>query len=336
MSAPAPATTPAQNPAQNPAIDAGVRTWLALWEQAWAALPPGAGHAERRHLFETLARQHRQPTPDDITVSELYAPHGTQFVRLRVFRPQASGPTPAVLMLHGGAWMEGSPETHWDNAVAVASRTRATVLSIAYALTPEHPFPTAIEQCRSVALWVHAQAQTLGLDTTRLALWGDSAGANLAAALAIVLRDAGVPVAGQVLVYPALAFDRSRPSYRENADGPVVQLKGMDFVDGLYCRRPEDRLNPLAAPLLAASHAGLAPAMIAVAQFDPLRDDGLAYADVLRAAGVPVQLHPGAGLTHAYLRAVPWSAAARQALDTCLDWLDARLAPRTTPSTTAA
>lgn len=314
-------------PALNPAIDAGVREWLASWEQAWAVLPPGAGHAERRVLFENLARQHRQPTPADITVSELYAPHGDRFVRLRMFRPQAAAPTPVVLMLHGGAWMEGSPETHWDNAVAVASRTRATVLSIAYALTPEHPFPIAIEQCAAVARWVHAQATALGLDATRLALWGDSAGGNLAAALALVLRDAGVPVAGQVLVYPALAFDRSRPSYRENADGPVVLVKGMDFVDGLYCRRPEDRRNPLAAPLLAPSHAGLAPAMIAVAQFDPLRDDGLAYAEVLRAAGVPVQVHAGQGLVHAYLRAAPWSAAARQALDTCLDWLASRLAP---------
>ncbi len=313
-------------PALHPGIDAGVRDWLASWEQAWSALPPGAGHAERRHLFETLARQQRQPTPADITVSELYAPHGAQFVRLRVFRPQADGPTPAVLMLHGGAWMEGSPETHWDNAVAVASRTRATVLSIAYGLTPEHPFPTAIEQCRSVALWVHDHAATLGLDAMRLALWGDSAGANLAAALALVLRDARVPVAGQVLVYPALAFDRNRPSYRENADGPVVLVKAMDFVDSLYCRRPEDRQHPLAAPLLAASHAGLAPAMVAVAQFDPLRDDGVAYAEVLRAAGVPVQLHPGTGLVHGYMRAVPWSAAARQAQDTCLDWLAARLA----------
>lgn len=319
-------------PALHPGIDAGVREWLALWEQAWAALPPGAGHAERRHLFETLARRHRQPTPADIDVTESFAPHGDSFVRLRIFRPKADGPTPAVLMMHGGAWMEGSPETHWDNAVAVASRTRSTVLSIDYALTPEHPFPTAIEQCRSVGLWVHAQAPALGLDPSRLALWGDSAGANLAAALALVLRDAGVPVAGQVLIYPALAFDRSRPSYRENPDGPVVLVKTMDFVDGLYCRRPEDRLHPLAAPLLAPSHAGLAPAMIAVAQFDPLRDDGIAYAQALREANVPVQLHPGIGLTHSYLRAVPWSAAARQALDTCLHWLAERLAARQSDS----
>lgn len=313
-------------PAPHPGIDAGVRAWLAQWEQAWATLPPGAGHADRRHLFETLARQQRQATPAHIQVSERFVPHGSQFVRVRVFRPQAGGLTPAVLMMHGGAWMEGSPEANWDYAVAVADRTGATVLSIAYALTPEHPFPTAIEQCRSVALWVRAEAAALGLDATRLALWGDSAGANLAAALALVLRDAGVPVAGQVLVYPALAFDRSRPSYHENADGPVVLVKHMDYVDGLYCRRPEDRLNPLAAPLLAPSHAGLAPAMIAVAQFDPLRDDGVAYAEVLRAAGVPVQLHAGAGLVHGYMRAVPWSAAAREAQDTCLHWLAARLA----------
>lgn len=312
-------------------IDSGVQDFLAVWSQAWAALPPGAGHADRRFLFEQFARQHRQPTPPDIGVSELYAPHGDRFVRLRVFRPQAASPTPVVLMMHGGAWMEGSPETHWDNAVAVAVRTGATVLSIAYALTPEHPFPIAIEQCIAVARWVQSNAGTLGLDATRLALWGDSAGGNLAAALAIALRDAGVAVCAQVLVYPALAFDRDRPSYRDNAHGPVIVVSTMDFVDNLYCRQSGDRQHPLAAPLLATDHRGLAPAMIAVAEFDPLRDDGRAYADTLRAAGVPVCLHEGAGMTHAYLRAAPWSAAARAALGDCLDWLAGRL-DASTPS----
>lgn len=316
----------ASAPALHPGIDAGVRDWLALWQQAWAALPSGAGHGERRHLLEQVARAHRQPTPSDVAVSERFAPHGDGFVRLRVFRPQADGPTPAVLMLHGGAWMEGSPETHWDVAVAVASRTRATVLSVDYALTPEHPFPVAIHQCIAVAQWVHAQAVTLDVDASRLAVWGDSAGGNLAAALALALRDAGLPLAAQVLVYPALAFDRNRPSYRDNANGPIVLVKDMDYVDGLYCRRLGDRQHPLAAPLLAHSHAGLAPAMIAVAQFDPLRDDGVAYADALRQAGVPVELHRGEGLVHSYLRAVPHSAVARQALDACLDWLQTRLA----------
>ena len=319
----------------NPGIDPGVRAFLADWELAWSVLPPDAGHGERRLLFEQIALAQRQPTPPDIAVGECFAPHGAGFVRMRVFRPRGVAPVPAVLMMHGGAWMEGSPETHWDTAVAVAAHCRAAVFSIDYALTPEHPFPVAIEQCTSVARWVHAQAGTLGILPSRIAVWGDSAGGNLAAALTLAMRHAGVPLTAQVLVYPALGFDRNRPSYRENADGPVVLVRHMDHVDGLYCRRPEDRQHPLAAPLLARNHAGLPPAMIAVAQFDPLRDDGVAYAEALQAAGVPVRLHRGAGLTHAYLRAVPRSAAARAALQECLDWLRVALQAAGEPLTDA-
>lgn len=306
-------------------IDSGVQAFLKIWNEAWSVLPANAGHAERRHLFERLAREHRQPTPADITVSEMYAPHGEQWVRLRVFRPAASGPTPAVLMMHGGAWMEGSPETHWDNAVAVAAHCRATVFSIDYGLTPEHPFPIAINQCIAVGHWVHANAGKLGIDAARIGLWGDSAGANLAASLAIALRDAGIGLRAQVLIYPVVAFDHDRPSYRENANGPVIIVSTMDFVDGLYCRRPEHKLDPRAAPLLASDHSRLAPAMIAVAQYDPLRDDGYAYAEKLRAAGVEVRVNDGVGLTHAFVRAAPWSPAARAAVDECLEWLRVKL-----------
>lgn len=314
-------------------IDAQIQEFLAVWQAAWAELPPGAAHGDRRLLFERIAREHRPPTPPGIEVRERFVPWQDRFVRLREFRPSprvdgsgSAGPLPAVIFMHGGGWMEGSPETHWDSTAAIAACTGASVLSIDYSRTPENPFPIAVSECIGVARWVRANAGQWGLDATRLALWGDSAGGNLAAACALALRDAGVPLRAQVLVYPVLGFDRDRPSYRENANGPMIVVSTMDDVDGLYCPRPEDRANPLAAPLRAPDHRGLAPAWIAVAQFDPLRDDGHAYALALRDAGVPVVLHPGEGLIHGYLRAVQWSAAARAAFAQAMDWLAGRLA----------
>jgi acetyl esterase len=312
--------TPRMNPELEP--------FLADWNRRWADLPAGAGAAERRAHFERIAAEMRMPTPDGVdtdTEHWIDAPPGP--VRVRVFRHVAGGSAqPCLIYMHGGAWMQGSPETHWDITARIAGRNRQTVISVDYALAPERPFPQGLDQSLAVARWVRAQAGALGIDPARIAVGGDSAGANLAAALALDLRGTDLRLAGQLLIYPACDFDTTRPSMVENADGPMITTASMPAVNAAYCPDPKDLANPRAAPLMAPRHDGLPPAYIAVAELDPLRDSGLAYAAALRAAGVPVVLDTGPGLIHGYLRAMPWCAASRAALDAMADWL-ARLDP---------
>ena len=170
--------------------------------------------------------------------------------------------------------------------------------------------------------WAHAQADELGIDASRIAIGGDSAGGNLAAAACIGLRGTPHAPMAQLLIYPGTAFEMDLPSYRENADAPLLKVAGMPAVNAMYCPNEADRRNPLAAPLHASSHADLPPALIAVAENDPLRDDGYAYADKLRSAGVAVEVEDGKGLIHGYLRSMEYCAAAREKLDLMCSWLD--------------
>ena len=305
-------------------IDPQLHDFLAVWDGKWAQLSPVAGPAERRAHFETIAAQMRLPTPEDVDCNRVEwvdSPAGA--VRIRLFRHVSGGKQPCLVYMHGGAWMQGSPETHWDITARIASSNRQTVVSVDYALAPEHPFPAAFEQCKAVVRWLVGNAAGAGIDASRLAVGGDSAGGNLAAAVALAMRDEGVPLSGQLLIYPACDFDQSRPSYAENAEGPLLKVAGMDRVNAMYCPDISQlATNPFVAPLAAESHAGLPTAFIAVASNDPLRDSGLAYAEALRKAGVEVTVDPGQGLIHGYLRAMEYCAASRDKLETMAAWLD--------------
>lgn len=300
-------------------IDPQLHAFLAAWDRAWSSLAPLATPAQRRAHFETVAEAMRQPTPAGVRSEVLHVPGRN--VRVRMFRPIGDGARPALIYLHGGAWMQGSPETHSDITAGIAATTGRSVISVDYAKAPERPFPAAVDDCRAVVEWAFDDADALQLDRSDIAIGGDSAGANLAAAMTLVFRGSARRLSAQLLVYPAVDFSLDRPSHRENANGPIVSVASMPFVNAMYCPNPDDLRNPLAAPLLADSHAGLPPAFIAVAEHDPLRDEGIAYADALRAAGVPVVLDPGAGLIHGYLRAMAYCAASRQTFARMCDWL---------------
>jgi len=304
-------------------INPELNPFLADWAAAWARLPAGSGAAQRRAHFETIALEMRQPTPAGVTTEVVHVSAGEtgRKVRVRIFRPSDAGPLPALIYMHGVAWMQGSPETHWDITADIAANTARVVISVDYALTPEHPFPQALNDCSAVVEWAFSRAQALGIRKEMIAIGGDSAGANLAAAQTLIHRGTPLALSAQLLVYPAVDFTMDRDSHRENADGPVVTVASMPAVNAMYCPNPADLTNPLAAPLRAASHAGLPPAFVAVAEHDPLRDEGLVYADALRAAGVPVELDRGIGLIHGYLRARPYCADARLAFDRMCDWL---------------
>ncbi len=303
----------------NPELDA----FLEYWDEQWATLAPDASPRERREFFEVMAKGMRLVTPDDVETDDvrwIESPDGP--VRVRIFRHNSGGMQPSLIYMHGGAWTQGSPETHWDITSRIVSWNRQTVISIDYAKAPEHPFPIAINQCASVVDWVFSNAAELGLDREKIAIGGDSAGGNLAAALTLKFKESECPLRALLLIYPACDFDRSRPSYAENHDGPLLKVAGMGAVRAMYCPNPDDFENPLVAPLLAPDHSNLPPTFIAVAEHDPLRDSGLAYADVLRQAGVPVEVDPGTGLIHGYLRAMEYCSDSLEALKRMANWLD--------------
>ena len=307
-------------------LNPDLKPFLAAWDAKWALLPPGTSAADRRKRFEVIAAEMRLPTPEAVDCSaEHWVESKAGPVRVRVFRHRDGGVQPCLIYMHGGAWMQGSPETHWDITARIADWNRQTVISVDYALAPEHPFPAAIDQCEAVAHWAHAHAEALGIDPAKIAVGGDSAGGNLAAALALDLRGTEVKLIAQLLIYPACDFDQSRASYIENAEAPLLQVKGMDTVNALYSPdKTQLSTNPRIAPLVAESHAGLPPAYVAVAQNDPLRDSGTAYADALEAAGVPVTRDAGEGLIHGYLRAMEFCPASVQSLERMCAWLRAQ------------
>ncbi|CAG1014007.1 MAG: alpha/beta hydrolase [Rhizobiaceae bacterium] len=307
-------------------IDPELEPFLKVWNAAWSVLPAGATPRERRILFEYIADDMALSRPEGIRTSARFVPSGDRLVTVRVDRFEAAGNQPCLVYMHGGAWMQGSPMTHADITMRIAAANRQTVVSVDYALAPEHPFPQAVHECRDVLVWARERAGELEIDPALIAVGGDSAGANLAAAAAIALRGTPHAPAAQLLVYPCVHFEMSFPSYEENAGAPLLQTRGMPAVNAMYCPNEADRKNPLAAPLHAGSHAGLPPAFIAVAENDPLRDDGYAYAEKLRAAGVPVEIDDGLGLIHGYLRAMGYCEASRASLARMCHWLADRYA----------
>lgn len=302
-------------------IDPELKPFLAMWDKAWSVLPANATAQQRRVLIERLSDEMREPLPAEIADEECQVPHRRGSVRVRIFRHRAAGVAPCLIYLHGGGWMQGSPETHDAITVEIARQARHTVISVDYALAPEHPFPIALEQCADVFRWAFTEARALGIHADAISVGGDSAGGNLAAALTLMFR--GTPQApnGQLLFYPAVDVEQARPSYRENADGPIIKTANMAGTLAQYCPDPVQLRTPLVAPLRAESHAGLPPAFVAIAEHDPLRDDGAAYAERLRASGVPVVLDRGTGLIHGYLRAMSYCAASRRALADACTWL---------------
>lgn len=310
-------------------IHPDIQRFLRDWDAAWATLPAGAGPAGRRAHFETVAAAMREPDPAGISTREHWVdvPANGRPVRVRVFRHDAAtGPVPALVYMHGGAWMQGSTATHWDITAGIAAANQQAVISLDYALSPERPFPAALNETVAVVRWAFEQATALGLRANAIAIGGDSAGGNLAAAAALELRGTPHAPRAQLLIYPAVSFNTDRPSHVENANGPLVTVASMPAVNAMYCPNPADLLTPRAAPLLAKSHAGLPQAFIAVAQYDPLRDEGIAYAQALQAAGVAVELDRGEGLIHGYLRAKAYCAPARERFERMAHWLRAALA----------
>jgi acetyl esterase len=238
-------------------------------------------------------------------------------LRARVYVPDGvSAPAPAVVYFHGGGWVIGSPNTHENLCKALANRARATVVSVDYRLAPEHRFPAAAEDCHAAARTVAERGAEIGVDGTRIAVAGDSAGGNLAAVVALMARDRGGPrLRHQVLIYPVTDADFETPSYRENADGYLLTRDTMRWFWDHYVPDRAARTSPYAAPLRAEKLVGLPPATVVTAEYDPLRDEGEAYAARLREAGVAVECTRHDGQIHGFVQLLDVFDAARRAVD---------------------
>ncbi|HYN29174.1 MAG TPA: alpha/beta hydrolase [Dermatophilaceae bacterium] len=213
-------------------------------------------------------------------------------VPLRVHRPVVphAGPLPVVVHLHGGGWVLGSPMGYDPLCSHLAAELPALVVSVEYRMAPEHPAPTAAHDCVDATRWVAGHAGGLGGDGTRMAVAGDSAGGNLAAVVAQVLRDEGGPaLAAQALIYPATDMTMSSPSVTEQSNRPILSRRSMDAFRDHYCPPGTDLTDPVVSPLFGRLD-GLPPALVQTADLDPIRDDGIRYAVALRAAGVPARL----------------------------------------------
>lgn len=276
-----------------PALDAILEKVL---EAVPFQLTMEGGPEAARERFRALPRREVHPglRVEDRTIED---------VPVRIYWPAESAGTPPVLLFfHGGGWVVGDLDTYDGTAREHAVAVGAVVVSVDYRLAPEHPYPAAVEDVWAVTRWVADHADELGADPARIAVAGDSAGGNLAAVVAQLARDGGLPLRAQLLWYPATTWDTRLPSFTENADAPILDRGSVAGFSKLYAG-DIDLSDPPATlvPARAASLEGVAPAYVAVAGYDPLRDDGIRYAELLAAAGVPAQVHNAETLVHGYL-----------------------------------
>jgi acetyl esterase len=275
-----------------------------------------------RQAYSEMCRAFTPPRPADLCVVDFELAG----VPVRSYQPPVSpstGGAPCIVYLHGGGWVVGDLDSHDFICAQLASTLGVLVIAIDYRLAPEHPFPAAFDDCLNV--WRALRKGPFHLDPARTLVAGDSAGGNLAAALCLALRDAGEPVpCAQVLIYPGLGGNHRLPSRSECVDAPLLSSSDVDCYHALYLRGTAAP-GAYAMPLLAGDFSGLPPAFIAVAQYDPLRDDGVLYAERLNAAGVVASLYYGEGLVHGCLRARGQVAEVDRLYETLLGYLTARL-----------
>lgn len=295
----------------------------------FADLPPVAA----RGLYSQILTSGDLPVADvDIEERRIDGP-GSALV-LRIYRPRgAGGVRGAVLYLHGGGFVVGRPQDYDGVASVLCAQADCVLVQVDYRLAPEHPFPAAVDDSYAALVWLAAHAGELGIDPARIAIAGDSAGANLATVCAILARDRGGPaLVQQTLIYP-VTVPEPEPgrfeSHRRCGEGYTLTTRSMRYFVELYLGGGGALTDARLAPLFADELGGLPPALVLVAGYDPLRDEGIAYADKLAAAGTQVTLVEYAGLAHGFISMGAALDAARIAVDQVASVLRRALAATT-------
>jgi acetyl esterase len=267
----------------------------------------------------TLGRTSRILSPravSDLRTKDVTVPGGEGPRRARIYAPSDARPmVPALLWLHGGGFVLGSIESHDGVCRALATRSGVAVVSLDYRLAPDHPFPGGLEDSLAAARWILREGPEIGIDPRAVAIGGDSAGGNLAAVTAQILRGEARRPVFQLLVYPATDATCSQPSQRSFADGFILTARAIQWFLSHYITDRRLETEPRVSPLLCSDLTGAPPAFVMTAGFDPLRDEGRAYADRLRAAGVAVEYACAKGSMHGFLNTAAALRESSRSLD---------------------
>ena len=269
---------------------------------------------ELRQQLRVMVSLMDEPAPALPRIEDIRIPGPAGEIPARLYSTTVEKrPQPTVAYFHGGGWVQGDLETHHGLCARLARHAGALVVAVDYRLAPEHKFPAAVDDCLAAYRWLRAKGRDLGADTTKVAVAGDSAGGNLSAVVSQLAASSGVPVPTcQVLIYPAVDFSLDTESHRELADGHVIPRDRILWYMEQYLKGEADKADLRASPLRAPSLKGQPPAMIVTAGFDPLRDEGRAYGDRLREAGVDVVHREYTGQIHAFVsltKAIPQGMA---------------------------
>jgi acetyl esterase len=248
----------------------------------------------------------------DVLDQDIPGPGGP--IPIRIYRPSGERPLPVLVYFFGGGWTLGTIDTSDGVCRALTNAVGCVTITVGYRLAPEHKFPAAVDDCYAATEWIGAHAVELRVDPDRIAVGGDSAGGNLAAAVTLLARSRGPRLAHQLLVYPNTDYLSDTPSLRENNDPLLFNRNSSDWYWGHYLTSPEDGVDPLASPLRAPDHAGLPSATVITAEYDPLRDQAEEYAQRLREAGVSVTLSRYSGMVHGFFTMSGVLDAARDAV----------------------
>ena len=283
---------------------------MPLTAEAQAALKLRAGapplhtlSVEQARAASAAARVKPEVQEPVARVEDLAIPGPAGDIPARLYSPNPDAQLPALIYFHGGGWVLGDLDSHDPLCRALANRAAAAVVSVDYRLAPEHKYPAAAEDAYAAVVWLAEHGAQWGADPARIAVGGDSAGGNLAAVAALMARDRGGPeLRAQVLIYPVTNCDFGVESYRLNGDGSVgLSEDAMRWFWRCYTRSPAEAAEPYASPLRADTLLGLPPALIITAEYDPLRDEGEAYAARLERSGVPTQLVRYDGVIHGFV-----------------------------------
>jgi len=292
-------------------LDPALKTVLDQMAEAGGPTMREAGVDQARQMMQMLSMMDGDVV-ELVRVEDLTVAHS---IPARLYADGGAGGRPILVWYHGGGFVIGDLETADRTCRKLAKGTGAVVVSVDYRLAPEHPYPAPLDDCWTAVQWTATHAEELGGDAARIAVGGDSAGGNLAAVCALLARDAGGPALSlQALVYPVCDVDFETASYVANGEGYLLDLDQMQWFVDCYTTGHVDPTDWHVSPLRAPDLGGVAPAVIITAEYDPLRDEGAAYADRLREAGVAVEYRCFEGMIHSFFGLQAFDAA-RDAMD---------------------